>query len=729
MKKFIKKGIALAIGSLAILPVFAFAADAAIPSMFEPVPGDLSIKVLSGLFGAGIGDGSGANPLGSLLQVFNSGILFICGITATWATFHSIATTAHDGEMLGKTVNSMWRPLSLVFWVAMLLPVSSGLNGAEMLVLKSVQMGVGLADTAWTSYNQNFGSSEINVSSPNVSKLEDATLMSLVCVEASKKIMAEVPNWSAIQQGGVNSGNIITYASYGDEAGCGSVDFGSTVDPKLLTEEGLFSPPPITTIITQSHRKAYADLVVDLTPIAVKYANNEVADLKILETAAIKYQKTVMAAVLEYSKNGGDISGNQSMSSQSADSMSKSGWLSAGSYYIALTSKQSLASESAGRTPAATKPHINSNMLLTSSQSAQDSLTFAAAQISKNEIANRLGFDEVQPQSDTIATDADKIIGKLLTGIDLENLNTARHPILFVSSLGDRFMTEGALLTVGVAALSVGAAVPWVGAGVHAFITSITPIITTLTVLCWTIGFSLAYLLPALPMMIFFGAALSWVIFVIEAVIGITLLAMAGSQDKQDMFTAQKSGLLLLLKCVITPFLMVFGMIAGMIVSDLLFGQVLNKIMLSSLHLSTFGLKSFVAVLAGALVYCVIAMSLLKKSFELIHHIPDTVMKFIGGSSEATMGSGGSHAAGGLQTATLAASQQIGGVASGMGGAISGGSGALRKNLADKAEAKKKALGGDSGGDAGGVKPGPATERLKPAADHPDNASKPGPKQ
>ena len=166
--------------------------------------------------------------------------------------------------------------------------------------------------------------------------------------------------------------------------------------------------------------------------------------------------------------------------------------------------------------------------------------------------------------------------------------------------------------------------------------------------------------------------------------------------EKDGFIGAQKQGYLLLLKCVLMPVLMVFGFEASIVLSDVLF-QLLNKIFLGYLHTGIHGMQGIVTMLFGSLIYAVITISLVKKCFELVHIVPDQIMRWVGGSSEATLGSGGQHASSAFQTATIAASNQMSGVAGSLNSVIS------------QAGKKGKEDGKDQDGasDGGGVKQAP----------------------
>ena len=713
MKKWIKKGIVLALSSLAVIPVFAFA-----DGLFTAPAGDLSIKLIDDIFG----NGTTGGPLSTFLQMANSIFLLGVGVLGSYTLIMGTIKTAADGEALGKSWSSYSVPLNFAIFSALIIPMPSGLNGVEYMALQGIKMGAGLASNTWKAYVNNFTKDTIiNVSNVNVRNLSSQTLKSLVCVEASKSIEAAAPGWNNHPAGSYSGTNIITYASYGSKDGCGSVDFGATKEDPAFNSKSFVPTTPAATIILNAHRKAYADLVSDLSPLAKQLAASQAGDLGVLKAAGLKYQSTISKSVLEYGKNGGQTDSNTA--SMSSDAMSKSGWILAPAALLPMINLQQQASAAAGRVPVSVEPDIN-DMPTTSSASIKDALIFTAAQINADEATHALGISQVQPGADGNLTIIDKFFAEHLIGIDLENLDTNQSPLLFFSSLGDRFAGMGVMTAGGVGALSLASGLPGkFGTIPQALLTGLAPLLSGIIVLCFTLGFTLLYLVPAGPLLIFFGGVTSWIFECIVAIFGVSMLACLASSDKNGVLESQKHGLILLIKCMAAPFFMIIGLVAGMIVSDILFKELINPMFLYLMKGTTYGLKSFMGNIFGGLIYCFISIAMLKKSFDFIYHLPDHIFEIVGGSSSPMIGSGAQGAAQALQSGTMAVSQNIGSVA----GGVNSGLGAISKGQANsrdaKAEAKKKAAGENTGESAGGNRvapPDPVGDMRKDQTESPN---------
>ena len=323
-------------------------------------------------------------------------------------------------------------------------------------------------------------------------------------------------------------GNITKYSSYESVSGCGQVNFADAGDPSVFNKLGIINPAPVTTIIVEAHKRAYSELVKDLTPLAKAFVLNQKIALKTpFSDAAKKYQNTIAQAVLDYSKSGGDIKNGGSTPTES--NMKKDGWMLAGTYFMAITNKQSIAAEAASNVPSTNAPMVNSegNAFGLSSPIAPV-LVFAAAQLSDNNDANKMGIQKNAEGQESAMTNTEKYMSSMFTGIELDNLNAAgKHPIVFLSELGDHYIKVGVGIIATMAGLSLF--VPASFGVVQGFISAISPVASMITLLCWTIGFSLSHFLTALPMIIWFGSVVSWFIFVCEAMVGITILFIMAS--------------------------------------------------------------------------------------------------------------------------------------------------------------------------------------------------------
>lgn len=94
--------------------------------------------------------GSPTTLLGNMFLVFNA-CVFVVGFTwAMYGVISGLVATAHEGEVLGRRMSSVWFPIRMIMGIAGMVPIFGGftLNQAIMMFLTTV--GIGIGNTIWT---------------------------------------------------------------------------------------------------------------------------------------------------------------------------------------------------------------------------------------------------------------------------------------------------------------------------------------------------------------------------------------------------------------------------------------------------------------------------------------------------------------------------------------------------------------------------------------------------
>ncbi len=133
-------------------PGFAHAAD-----LFDIPAQDMSIKMLNALFGELVEHNIGIkkDPILEPIKALNSGALIVGGILAAYTILAGTVGTAHDGQMLGKKLSSVWVPIRYSIGTALVLPViGGGYCVIQLLVVWVIVQGIGLASSVWSAYVQ-----------------------------------------------------------------------------------------------------------------------------------------------------------------------------------------------------------------------------------------------------------------------------------------------------------------------------------------------------------------------------------------------------------------------------------------------------------------------------------------------------------------------------------------------------------------------------------------------
>ena len=127
-------------------------------NQFMPPAGDTSVDYLREIFGNIVGQvASGGNveggqtgdTLGAMMRIFGSAVLFLGMIFVAYTTIKGTVDSAHDGEILGRKMSSIWMPLRTAGGTALLLPLGSGYSLIQIGILWLAVHGVGVADAVW----------------------------------------------------------------------------------------------------------------------------------------------------------------------------------------------------------------------------------------------------------------------------------------------------------------------------------------------------------------------------------------------------------------------------------------------------------------------------------------------------------------------------------------------------------------------------------------------------
>ncbi len=91
--------------------------------------------------------------LHQLFSVYSTGLLVIAVVVASYFVATILAETAQTGTPFGRRFNKMWAPLRIVVAFGLLLPLGSGLNSSQYLVLYAAKYGSAFATNGWNYFN------------------------------------------------------------------------------------------------------------------------------------------------------------------------------------------------------------------------------------------------------------------------------------------------------------------------------------------------------------------------------------------------------------------------------------------------------------------------------------------------------------------------------------------------------------------------------------------------
>lgn len=663
----------LALAFMAAMLFAASPAEAAAPSFFTPAAGDKSIsEFLVPIFGSLFGSGGGSSPLLAMFGVFNAAALTIGGILAAYTLLAGTMQTAHDGEMLGKRWSSMWLPIRTTLGVGMVVPVSNGYCVAQLLVGWVATQGIGLADDLWKGFaNASFSQTGMapSAASPNVRTLAEQLLKNMVCVEAGNKLKTQggaaaqiyPSNFSGTDytpiansdpmSGAIYDAGPVTGRQYGHTASpsvCGSMSFDSISVPsnegnifKGVTT-GTADRGTVNAIIT-AHKTAAQNLETAMQALAVKIVTDgDTYDPGAIGTATAAYQTTVNGAATNLFGSG-DAAFAAIKQSATSD-----GWIMAGAWFMRIAALQDVMSKATSATPTATPPrNLNDDAF-------KPFYARYTGAIANN--ASSIGFTQTNTPEDSsgnVFKSAIRSVSQYITRSF--KIDENRHPVMAAKDLGDKVMvgSELGILAAGAAILAGGiASLGFAGAA----LTFAGTVVMALTLPLFAFGAGLSVYIPLIPFIVFFGAALGWLLLVAEAVIAAPLWAvMHLTPSGDDIMGGARQGYMLLLGLLLRPALLIFGFamcVVGIGPVLKFYNMIFFPVFFASMGDSMVGLFS---ALVGLGIYFGTMTFFMHKIFGLIHVIPDQLLQWIGGGS-SQLGSygGGASEAGKSSKAAMA---------------------------------------------------------------------------
>lgn len=293
---------------------------------------------------------------------------------------------------------------------------------------------------------------------------------------------------------------------------------------------------------------------------------------------------------------------------------------------------------------------------------------------------------------------ADIIVNKIInsSGLFQDNYDSMTgNPLYVATNLG-----QNLIVGIGIALAAVGTVLFGLGlAGGNIFgkilgadiavtsaVTMITPYIYMLISTLLAPALYLAIYFPLIPFIIWTGAAIGWLVLVVEALFAGPLWAMAHmAPDADSVVGKQGQGYMLILSLILRPILMVVGFVVAL--NLLTPAAIFVNYFFSFMVKGVGGNNSLVLLLTSVgslIIYAILMNNLVKKILSLIHSIPDGLLQWIGGRQSELLGQYAEGIEGSMNSGQSAAFGAMTGVAT---QAVAPG-----KKLEEKAKARLNGL-------------------------------------
>lgn len=190
----------------------------------------------------------------------------------------------------------------------------------------------------------------------------------------------------------------------------------------------------------------------------------------------------------------------------------------------------------------------------------------------------------------------------------------------------------------------------------------LAPIIFAWMGIMVTVGFTAAFYVPFVPFLVFTFAAIGWLIAVIEGMVAAPIVALGvlNPEGQDDVFGKGDHALMLLLNMFLRPSLMIIGYMLGIGMSyvgvwilnagfNITFKDMSYLTPVSSTNIaphiatkksySMYGFWTNIFLFYfGILTYVTLYLSIVQQSFELIHQLPDKILRWLAGGVREQLG-------------------------------------------------------------------------------------------
>ncbi|AYQ39020.1 integral membrane protein [Burkholderia aenigmatica] len=661
----------------AALPAFADNMTLGEISQAAARSGDKSRQALITIYGNVVnnplatgGAGGSDTILAGIFQVANGALLVIGALFACYVMFRRVSQTAHDGAVFDREKHTMWGPIRIVWGLAALVPTANGWSLSQLLMLWSASvMGIGVAnigvDAAVAAFNDGKGM-VLQPVMPSTNALAHKIFEIELCrhgLNASLAMASSggglLPEDSYMQTQATDTGFVLANKSFV----CG----GANVDPDLASQPSSTSWLSSTIDVAEvrrAHLQALSSMEKSLSESARQFVNavtirttsggSTLLDAEIaIQSAAQQYENTVNSMAATKQGNIGELA------SQLSASIKEGGWWTLGQWYQTFAAANTKLSDAVAGKATTFSASISGDpgmmtvytMALNAYQAQQGRATTTHA--------TPLGTQR-QDDGGNILAKLFSSPGQALTEA-ITNINDGGesrgqiNPLIKMKNLGDHLTgvaeigLAGYLTAKGLEKTSESFSIAGLASrvadasGAISFIKGALdgagPIIMMIIIAALLLGLGLSTYLPMVPFVIWFGAAVNWLVVVGEGVIAAPLWAITHLGGEGDGFGHKTAhGYIFLLEMMVRPVLMVIGFFlggAGIIAGGTLLNEGFGIALANAQFDSLTGIGS---ILAYCTIYFSMCLNLVHSCFNLIFLVPDKVINWVGGVAPAMIG-------------------------------------------------------------------------------------------
>ncbi|MEW5425080.1 DotA/TraY family protein [Amorphus sp. 3PC139-8] len=655
-------------------------------------------QIFGPLFPSADGGGAGRTFLSTIIGFFNVICLAVGGLLFFYNVLVGVLQSAHEGVILGQRWSTLWGPLRVILAVGMLVPLPglSGYNVLQATIAIIVKGSTEGASFIWGEATELLLDDATPIIAANGSMPADVTealwqMSACLALSGYQYGVAGGTPPQPVQQQSENGRYILTTALGDNRTGiCGSIRTPRT--PAALQREETKDLAPEFQAIQRdaliAGLQVFASMAGDFVKAALAGESPPVVPVRQAHAAMRDVYDERMESLrrklasddgqtgrardmLARYISGGNC-GRRSSNPEAVECFGQ-GWIGAGSWYMtvarlnaeiltvlqarpdvvngpsyfantvevgALTNWNPFSRRAWSSIVGPTDEELQSTAEARKVYAAADwGFQYAAAELAA--LGYPLNPDLVQDaQADDSSGGWASLIDKAFTGRGVDAANFlaeifdpsrySEDPMVGIVRLGHRLTDATAALIIGI---SLGS-----------FFTSAAgallqlPLATLLAA-----GTSMAFILPMLPFILWVISVTGYFLLVAEAIVAANLWAIAHLRMEGEGFAGQSAqqGYLLILSLFLTPILMIFGFLIGMMIFKVT-SAIIDMgfyYMLSSLGVGG-SLSWLFGIIAVSVMIVLSYIVLIERSFSLVSEFPNRVLRWIGGSADVSSNEG-----------------------------------------------------------------------------------------
>jgi conjugal transfer/type IV secretion protein DotA/TraY len=620
----------------------------------------------------------------------NAFLLLCLGLLVFVKCVMALLDTAHEGETLGHERSTVWTPLRLAFGISLLLPLANGFALVQVIVLWVTLSGVGLANAVWEVAVDRFSKAALYTEPPpaQARQLAIAMLASNVCERMVNDIPAKGPTPYQVvfeaettETGAVTERAVRYSAADLGEAVCGGfairepaegirlqqgvsgVDWldGFIQWVQALVGYGQETRELFVQELLAGHEIAALALRDELKPLAVAIFESR-ADLgecvtvatgpltggrclSAIDAAAEHYAvrlKGLIAATV-------DLAGQRAFTEFTATAQTE-GWLTAGSWFYRFMALTDYMNKLALNVPQPYPIRVWEKLPKEDVETYAHLFKRLEAVVLEAETAAGAGLlrSSGDPENSMIDDFSHNVLRATLEWI-IQAMMGKTHPLFAISWLGHAVLAAvlGAIAAAGAMGVAKtlatqsgagrladalgGLTDAVTGGGAHAGGFSILGMVLGVVFLA-LLGFALtaAIYLPLVPFIIWTVACLHWLSRVFEALVAAPVWAVGFLKNGRGLTGETMTGWLMLLSLLLTPALMVIGLLAATVISYALLTLVSGLFLTVSVNAMSGNVTGPVVAIGLLVVFVLFAADLTVRCFALVHRLPAAALGWLG---------------------------------------------------------------------------------------------------